>query len=238
MTLHGNWSEPWDVAGALDVEAAERAREFEVGWFADPLYKTGDYPASMRTQLGDRLPRLTAEESGLVLGSSEGYGMNSYSAFYVRHRDGPADVNDHKGNVEQLEENRQGVPRGPTSDTEWLRSTPWGWAKLLRWIWDRYGVPIYITENGTTARGGHGWRPRGPDDVLEDPFREGVVFKSYSGWTLTNNWEWAAGFSDRFGATWLDLESPDKTRYPKRSALFLGEFFEHLIRKEQADEGP
>ncbi|KAH6699278.1 beta-glucosidase [Verticillium dahliae] len=204
ITLHGNWSEPWDAGDARDVEAAERAREFEIAWFADPLYKTGDYPASMRAQLGDRLPRFTEEESRLVLGSSEVYGMNSYSAFYVKHRDGPADINDHKGNIEQADENSEGTPRGPASDTYWLRTTPWGWGKLLRWIWARYGVPIYITENGTTAQGEHDWKPTGPDDVLEDPFRidffrqyltevakasqEGVVIKSYFAWTFTDNY--------------------------------------------------
>ncbi|CRK15209.1 hypothetical protein BN1723_010584 [Verticillium longisporum] len=204
ITLHGNWSEPWDAGDARDVEAAERAREFEIAWFADPLYKTGDYPASMRAQLGDRLPRFTEQESKLVLGSSEVYGMNSYSAFYVKHRDGPADINDHKGNIEQADENSEGTPRGPASDTYWLRTTPWGWGKLLRWIWARYGVPIYITENGTTAQGEHDWKPTGPDDVLEDPFRidffrqyltevakasqEGVVIKSYFAWTFTDNY--------------------------------------------------
>ncbi|KAH7166659.1 glycoside hydrolase superfamily [Fusarium sp. MPI-SDFR-AT-0072] len=234
ITLHGNWSEPWDVDDPLDQEAAERAREFEIAWFGDPLYKTGDYPESMRAQLGDRLPRFTPEESKLVLGSSEFYGMNSYSAFYVRHRDGPADINDHLGNVEKLDENKQGEWRGPMSDTYWLRTTPWGWAKLLRWIWNRYGIPIYITENGTTAQGEHEWRPSGPDDVLEDPFRvdfyksyltevakasqEGVVIKSYFGWTFTDNWEWAAGFSDRFGATWIDFEAEDKTSASFRKA--------------------
>ncbi|KAF5598331.1 beta-glucosidase [Fusarium pseudocircinatum] len=228
ITLHGNWSEPWDVDDPLDQEAAERAREFEIAWFGDPLYKTGDYPESMRAQLGDRLPRFTPEESKLVLGSSESYGMNSYSAFYVRHRDGPADINDHLGNVEKLDANKKGEWRGPMSDTYWLRTTPWGWAKLLRWIWNRYGIPIYITENGTTAQGEHDWKPNGFDDVLEDPFRvdfyksyltevakasqEGIVIKSYFGWTFTDNWEWAAGLSDRFGATWIDFESEDKTR--------------------------
>ncbi|RBR15235.1 hypothetical protein FVER53590_03441 [Fusarium verticillioides] len=247
ITLHGNWSEPWDVDDPLDQEASERAREFEIAWFGDPLYKTGDYPESMRAQLGDRLPRFTPEESRLVLGSSESYGMNSYSAFYVRHRDGPADINDHLGNVEKLDENKKGECRGPMSDTYWLRTTPWGWAKLLRWIWNRYGIPIYITENGTTAQGEHGWKPKSPDDVLEDSFRvdfyksyltevakasqEGIVIKSYFGWTFTDNWEWAAGFSDRFGATWIDFESEDKTRYAKRSGYFLGAFLNHLISK-------
>jgi beta-glucosidase len=82
ITLHGNWSEPWDEHDPLDMEAAERAREFEIAWYGDPVYKTGNYPQSMWTQLGDRLPRFTPEESKLVLGSSDFYGMNSYTSFY------------------------------------------------------------------------------------------------------------------------------------------------------------
>jgi len=247
ITLHGNWSEPYDEDDPADVEAAERAREFEIAWFADPLYRSGDYPASMRKQLGDRLPTFTEEEKKLVRGSSEFYGMNSYTAFYVQNRNEEPDINDHKGNVIVHELNKQGKPRGPESDTYWLRTTPWGWAKLLRWIWNRYQTPIFITENGTTAKGEHEFKPKGPDDILEDPHRvdffksylteiakasqEGVVIKSYFGWTFTDNWEWAAGYTDRFGVTWVDFEKPEKPRYTKRSALFLREFFGHLIEK-------
>lgn len=67
VTLHGNWPGPWDAEDPRDQEAAERSREFEISWFADPLSWTGDYPAAMRAQLGDRLPRFTTEESRLVL---------------------------------------------------------------------------------------------------------------------------------------------------------------------------
>ncbi|KAH8201339.1 hypothetical protein TruAng_004507 [Truncatella angustata] len=249
ITLHGNWNEPWDENDPKDVEAAQRAQEFEIAWFADPLYKTGDYPASMRAQLGDRLPKFTPEESKLVLGSSEAYGMNSYTAFYVKHRDAEPDINDHKGNVEVFDTNKEGVSRGTESDTPWLRTSPWGWGKLLRWIWDRYQTPIYITENGTTAQGEHDFKPTGPDDVLDDPHRidffksyltevakasqQGVVIKSYFGWTFTDNWEWAAGFGDRFGVTWVDFNDPEKPRYAKRSAYFLKGFFGHLIKEDK-----
>lgn len=250
ITLHGNWSEPWDVKDPADVEAAERAREFEIAWFADPLYGTGpvDYPASMRKQLGDRLPMFTEEEKRLVRGSSEFYGMNTYTSFYVRQRDGPADINDHKGNIESFMENKQGESRGPDSDTAWLATTPWGYGKLLRWIWNRYHTPIYMTENGTTARGEHDWKPKDANDVLNDPHRidffrsylselaqavaDGVDIRSYFGWTLTDNWEWAAGYTDRFGVTWIDFESKEKKRYPKQSAYFIREYFDHLISKE------
>lgn len=250
ITLHGNWSEPWDKDEPKDVQAAERANEFEIAWFADPLYGKGevDYPASMREQLDDRLPKFTEEEKRLIRNSSEFYGMNSYTAFYVKNRgDQPADINDHKGNVEILDTNKAGENRGLESDTPWLRTAEWGWAKLLRWIWNRYQTPIFITENGTTAKGEHDWKPKSPGDILEDPHRidfykryltavaqaskEGVVIKSYFGWTFTDNWEWTAGFTDRFGATWVDFDSPEKTRYAKRSAYFLKDFFGHIIQK-------
>ncbi|OQD85900.1 hypothetical protein PENANT_c009G01390 [Penicillium antarcticum] len=244
ITLHGNWSEAWDEEDPRDQEAAERAREFEISWFADPLYKTGDYPASMRAQLGDRLPRFTAEESKLVLGSSAFYGMNSYTTFFMKHTDAPPDINDHKGNVEIHDENKQGVPRGEESDTPWLRASPSGFRKLLNWIYKRYQMPIYVTENGTTAKGEVAPTP----EVLEDTFRisffegyvgnalaravkeDGIDVRSYFAWTFTDNWEWAAGYADRFGCTWIDFESEEKTRYPKQSAYYLDKLFKHLIK--------
>ena len=45
-----------------DLEAAERANEFYLGWWLQPLL-SGDYPAVMRQYLGDRLPRFSRAES-------------------------------------------------------------------------------------------------------------------------------------------------------------------------------
>lgn len=244
ITLHGNYSSPWDASDPLDIAAAQRALEFEIAWFADPIYGSGSYPASMRAQLGTRLPTFTPEESALVKGSSDFYGMNTYTTFFVRHRAAPPDVNDHLGNISKLDTNAAGTSRGPESDTYWLRSAPAGFGKLLRWVWDRYRVPIYMTENGTTAQGEHVAAPPA-EDVLDDTFRveffhgylhelagavrDGVDVRSYFAWTFTDNWEWAAGYGDRFGCTWVDFERPEKTRYPKRSAYFLRDYFGHLI---------
>ena len=44
----------------------------------DPIY-LGDYPAYLKEMLGDRLPRFTPEELAVVHGSSEFYGMNTYT---------------------------------------------------------------------------------------------------------------------------------------------------------------
>ncbi|EAW09826.1 LOW QUALITY PROTEIN: glycoside hydrolase family 1 protein [Aspergillus clavatus NRRL 1] len=223
ITLHGNWSEPWNEADPQDQEAAERAHEFEIAGFADPLYKTGNYPASIREQLGDRLPRFTPEESNLVLGSSEFYGMNTYTSFF-RH-----------------DFNKQGVPRGEESDTEWLRAAPWGFRKLLNWIWSRYQMPIYVTENGTMVKKKTASMPEALNDEFRIKFFEGYVgwasaradvvdVRSYFAWTFTDNWEWDAAYTDRFRSTFIDFDSPEKTRYPKQSAYYLDKLFKHLIK--------
>ncbi|KAH0287841.1 glycoside hydrolase [Aureobasidium namibiae CBS 147.97] len=252
ITLHGNYSAPWDENDPKDVEATQRALEFEIGWFADPVYGSGDYPASMREQLGSRLPQFTPAERALVQGSSDFYGMNSYTTFFVRHRDEPADINDYKGNVTVHDTNKAGLSRGLETPTSWLRSNPAGFHALLHWIWSRYHTPIYITENGTTAKGDSDWDPSS-GSPLDDAFRQnffegyigavaaavkqGVDIRSYFAWTFTDNWEWAAGFTDRFGGSWVDFESAERKRYPKKSAFELGRIFGHLIgEKKDAEE--
>src|SRR4051812_2567528 len=83
----GDWAEPWDPADPADVEACDRKIEFAISWFADPVY-FGHYPESMKKQLGDRLPEFTPEEVELVKGSNDFYGMNHYTANYIKHKTG------------------------------------------------------------------------------------------------------------------------------------------------------
>jgi len=65
---------PWDANSEDDKAACQRRLEFWIGWFADPIY-FGDYPESMKKQLGDRLPKITPEERALIKGSNDFYGM-------------------------------------------------------------------------------------------------------------------------------------------------------------------
>lgn len=149
----GDWTEPWDPADPLDVEAAERKLEFAISWFADPIY-FGKYPDSMRKQLGDRLPEFTPEEVALVKGSNDFYGMNHYTANYIKHVDTPAAEDDHLGNLECHFYNKAGDCIGPETQSVWLRPHPEGFRKLLIWLSKRYGTPtIYVTENGTSLKG-------------------------------------------------------------------------------------
>jgi beta-glucosidase/6-phospho-beta-glucosidase/beta-galactosidase len=41
------WAYPWDESSKEDQDTSIRFREFNIQWFADPIY-FGDYPQSMK----------------------------------------------------------------------------------------------------------------------------------------------------------------------------------------------
>ncbi|KAH8815651.1 glycoside hydrolase superfamily [Xylogone sp. PMI_703] len=245
ITLNGDAVYPWDPEDPKDVEAAQRKLEFTIGWFADPVY-FGRYPASMVAQLGDRLPTFTPEESALVKGSNDFYGMNHYTANFIKHRDTPAPADDFLGNLDTLFESKDGRIIGPETQSFWLRPNPQGFRDLLNWISKRYGHPkIYVTENGTSLKGENDLPL---EKILEDDFRvkyytdytaaladavekDGVDIRGYLAWSLLDNFEWAEGYETRFGVTFVDYKGGQK-RYPKKSAKSLGPIFDSLIKKD------
>lgn len=185
----------------------------------------------MKMALGKRLPRFTEDEKALVKGSSDFYGMNHYTTNYVRPGHGP----DFMGGAEYLYK-RDGQLIGPQCESSWLRVVPWGFRKLLNWIYDRYGVPIYVTENGCSVPNENNLSL---DKLLQDDFRieyykgylenmqlamqDGVDIRGYFAWSLFDNFEWASGLAVRFGSVHVDYETLVRT--PKASAYFIRDWF-------------
>ncbi|RMZ87165.1 hypothetical protein DV736_g5612, partial [Chaetothyriales sp. CBS 134916] len=240
ITLNGDWAEPWDPHDPEDVKACNRRLEFAICWFADPIY-FGHYPQSMTDQLGDRLPTFTPEESALVKGSNDFYGMNHYTANYIKHKPittiAPA-LNDYSGNLEILQHDKTGIAIGPETQSSWLRPCAPGFRKLLKWLSNRYGnPPFYVTENGTSIKGEDKLPTRA--QILQDDFRV-AYFHSYiaamaeavaeDGVDCRGNFEWAEGYETRFGVTYVDFEHREK-RHLKKSALALKGIFEEFIGK-------
>lgn len=123
----------------------------------------------MRKQLGSRLPEFTPEESALVKGSNDFYGMNHYTANYIKHRDEPPADDDVAGNLDMSFTNKAGDCIGPETQSVWLRPHSEGFRKLLIWLSKRYGGPvIYVTENGTSVKDEH---LKKGDDRFEDTLR-------------------------------------------------------------------
>ena len=80
IVLNHDWSEPLTSAQS-DVDAAQRANEFKISWFADPLM-LGEYPSVMRVNVGERLPQFTSEQTKLVKGSWDVFYINHYTSMY------------------------------------------------------------------------------------------------------------------------------------------------------------
>ena len=75
IALSSDWYEPADPNNNEDVSAALTATDFRIGWFAEPIYVTGNYPQTMIDQVAlegstspSRLPELNGNEQHLIKG--------------------------------------------------------------------------------------------------------------------------------------------------------------------------
>ncbi|ONL94967.1 Beta-glucosidase 40 [Zea mays] len=183
------WYEPM-TNSTIDIEATKRAQEFQLGWFADPFF-FGDYPATMRARVGERLPKFTADEAALVKGALDFMGINHYTTFYTRHNDTNIigrllnDTLADTGTI-SLPFDKNGKPIGDRFD--FLPSL----AAYMPDIWERDAVR---REDGCDVRG-------------------------YFAWSLLDNWEWAAGYTSRFGLYFVDYKDNLK-RHPKNSVQWF-----------------
>ncbi|KAF9619066.1 hypothetical protein IFM89_004424 [Coptis chinensis] len=83
ITLVCHWMVPVFEA-KIDKDAAQHAIDFMFGWFMDPL-TYGNYPRSMQSLVGNRLPKYLEEQSRIVKGLYNFLGQNYYIANYVRN---------------------------------------------------------------------------------------------------------------------------------------------------------
>lgn len=133
----------------------------------------------------------------------------------------------------------EAFPEYPTTGFGWPIA-PEYFAVTLKEVQDRYGErvpPIYTTENGASFAD-----EVGEDGKVRDAQRtayladhlgtalaavapggvaEGIDLRGYFAWSLLDNWEWAAGFTQRFGIIHVDFETGERT--PKASYDWLAE---------------
>ena len=90
-----------------------------------------------------------------------------------------------------------------------------------KFLYERYQKPVYITENGMSA---HDWVSL--DGKVHDPNRidfnhrylkelkkaaeDGVDLAGYFAWSVMDNFEWAYGYSERFGLIYVDYRTQER----------------------------
>ncbi|CAB1419163.1 unnamed protein product [Pleuronectes platessa] len=165
IALNADWMEPKDVTVPREVVAADRALQFQLGWFAHPIFKNGDYPEAMKWQVGNkseiqglsesRLPSFTEEEKSFIRGTADIFCVNHYTTKIARHatmRLTPHSYDLDKDLIEAEESD------SPTTAISNQRAVAWGLRRLLNWIKEEYGDPeIYITENGVATASKTTW---------------------------------------------------------------------------------
>lgn len=218
--------EPKHAASELPADrlAAANADAYMNRHFLDPLL-LGRYPEEMPAIYGEAWSEAFDREAADLAAPVDWLGINYYTRSVVRD-----DAGEWAG--------ARSVPQEGALRTEigW-EVYPAGLEETLRWVADRYGeIPLYVTENGAAFSDPEAAPPDdspGIDDsqrveYLRDHLRSvelaraaGVDVRGYFVWSFLDNFEWAHGYSKRFGIVHVDFRTQRRT--PKASARFFSE---------------
>jgi beta-glucosidase len=208
---------------AEDVAAQQHFDGFRNRWFFDPIFGRG-YPLDMVDAYRTR-GRFDTDQPPFVLSGDldeiatpiDFLGINYYTALEVA------------AGADETEDT--GVAPGPNHPNGY---TDMGWpivpsalTAFLERIHDDYGVTdIRVTENGASYSDGPGSDGQIHDDrrikyirdhleAVLDAIDIGVPVTGYFVWSILDNFEWALGYTQRFGLVWVDHRTGE--RIPKDS---------------------
>ena len=207
----------WSMAASNSVADMKLSREISgkwFRWFADPVYGRG-YPSDLleyftrQGALPNGLDFVQPGDMDVIATPTDFMGLNYYSRHVVR-----ADESD---NDPQMVFSKPKTPENWT-EMEWENYPEGLTGVLCRVYFDYQPLKVYITENGASYSTGPDEKGNVPDELRTQYLRThfaaahraiqaGVPLGGYFVWSLMDNFEWAFGYSQRFGIVWVDYET-------------------------------
>lgn len=214
-----------------DIEAARKTLfgfhqpmdnwTWNVAWFNDPVF-LGRYPEEGLKKFAEYLPEITDEDMKLISQPLDFMGQNIYNGYMMRQgEDGEPEYVDREA--------------GAAKTAAGWPVTPECFYYGVKFLYERYHLPLYITENGMSCH----------DDVsldgrVHDPNRQnfldlyisalqranddGADVRGYFLWTFLDNFEWDKGYTERFGIVYVDFKT--QKRIVKDSAFWYQKIIE------------
>jgi beta-glucosidase len=209
---------------AEDQSAARRMDGFLNRWFLDPLFK-GGYPNDMLEHFRAFKFERQPGDMAVIAAPLDFLGVNYYTRTVVAAA--PDDPIFHARILH---------PEGEYTEMDW-EVYPFGLYKFLMRLQKEYAPPaVYITENGAAFND-----VPTPDGEICDERRqayleshfdaahralnEGVRLKGYFVWSFMDNFEWAFGYTKRFGIVYVDYKTL------KRTVKQSGQWYAEVIKE-------
>jgi beta-glucosidase len=194
---------------AADLAAAKLADGFDNRWYADPIFK-GSYPKDIVEGFGKEVP-IHSGDMQAISSPLDFLGINFYTRQTITSDESAKPLPYKPILVDGVERTAMGWEVHPQSLTD-----------IIMRVHHEYAPPeIYITENGSA------WEDSMVNGKIDDKSRvsylerhldamlaaksQGAPVLGYFAWSLMDNFEWAFGYSKRFGIVYVDYETQVRT---------------------------
>jgi beta-glucosidase len=197
---------------AQDLTTVRRTDAYMNRQYLDPVF-LGNYPEELEEIFGEAWVNWPDGDLRLIGERIDFLGINYYTRKVERY----------DGEILPLRAKPVPQIQHMETGTRW-EVYPAALTRILVWVKERYGnLPLYITENGAAFYD----PPQAIDGQIEDPLRveyyrqhlraahdaiaKGVNLRGYFAWSLLDNYEWALGYSKRFGLVHVDYSTQART---------------------------
>lgn len=185
--------------------------------YLDPMLK-GRYPECYEEYFADIMPDILPGDMELIGRSVDFLAVNVYDGRYI--------TAERADNGDVLGAKFIDRPWGTATSTMGCSITPDSIYYVSRFLYEEYGLPLYISENGIALADfvfsdGKVHDPARSEyinlylNALERAKIDGVDIDGYFYWSFLDNFEWSLGYTQRYGLVYVDFENGNRT--PKDS---------------------